>query len=207
MRKEEPTYNTIQLNQLNTPFTVIIGPNGTGKSMSLDSIKKELEQQDVQIAHFGAVNDNAIKKVNFYSDSPEKIMGAMGSKFSSEGEELSYSFKQWFQDYAMYALLKGKETEKDIWFLLDELDSGLSYDRIRLIVEQLEFIQTMELNEGRHLHVVLTSNSYELVSAVQKNVSNYEILNVETNENITDKIHSFEDFIQLYQKQYQKLNR
>ena len=211
----------IKLSHLNpdSHVHILIGPNGSGKSQSLLSLQRELnDKYNEGISNYSSPNhyirafadydkikvpiityktkdnDNVSNCINF-------DINKMASAFRSEGERMDDSFIDWAQE--IFIPIMHKLKHDSFYLLLDELDSGLSFDRISLQLMQLCGIIQIELNHGHNPQVILTANSYELVEVVQNLFDKVSIYWVPTRKEI--QVDSYNKFIDLYKRRLKKL--
>ena len=189
-KKEHPDhYTEIKLKDLKTPITVLLGPNGTGKSMSIHLMKTECKQKNIKFASYSTSKDDIVgKSAPAFGD--WNIYG-LACAFHSEGERMCDSFYEWSNKDFLRALLEDKECS--VYIFIDEADSGLSIDRIIQSLRPIINIIEMD-SKKRDLHVVFTCNSYELLQVLQSDITT--CIWVPTKEEV--HIHSYEDFAYRY---------
>lgn len=162
-KKEHPEhYETIHKMHVDmTPFTILLGPNGTGKTMSLRHLQKELKDSEQVYLMFNTVEHDIVASERFFR--PERLISA----FHSEGERLRESIECWMGDYLIKELLSHK---KDVYILVDQIDSGLSIDKMCQMLHDVFFLYNAELekNPRRKLRFIFTANSYEFVNILQR---------------------------------------
>lgn len=193
-------YTTISKKACNTPITLLIGPNGTGKTMSLREIEYECEKDgDICIRYSNTNNDivSSYSEFNKYADVSDLV-----SAFHSEGERIIDSVDKWAGTIMVNELLSHK---KDIWVLFDELDSGLSIDKMYYFFNQLISILFMEheKNPDRKVRFIFTCNSYEMLEFFKFN-KNIQIIFIPTGEVM--KFDTYEEFRDLYLDYYKYFN-
>ncbi len=210
--KKNKVYNyvehLIEEKDILTDLTVLIGHNGSGKTQSLRELEHSLRLKGKEVIVFGSKKDDSLSKLNLSTNQQggDIIMSKMMTAFESEGERINSSFNYWIMEtlFPYFKKWRVKGTGNDCWLLLDEIDSGLSWDRIKLLVDQLTTIQNMEKEkEGNTLKIVTTSNSYELTSILKGKGA--RIWSIPLNKDVTDEINTYEDFVQLYLENYKKL--
>lgn len=156
-KKEQPDYyETIKKYQIDmSPFSVLLGPNGTGKTMSLMSIEQECKDMGLQVFRFNTAMFNPVNDMHFR---PERIITA----FHSEGEHLKESIEFWFGDHVIPALLNNDE---DIYIFVDQIDSGMSIDKMKSFMNDMLYIYHAECKKhpNRRIRFIFTANSYEFV--------------------------------------------
>lgn len=214
----------VKLKHLNptSQVHVLLGPNGSGKSMSLKELEEEINKvyngghssysSNPFVRAFMSDEDNKdiIKPVITYKTNQDDALkknidfdlGKLMTAFRSEGERMDDSFAYWISDDYVPFLQRWKPRE--YYMLLDELDSGLSFDRISLQILQLRgIIKNEEEVCKRKVHIILTANSYELLSVVQKVFDNVSVYWVPTRKEI--HVDSYNNYIDLYKSRYKDL--
>lgn len=211
----------IRLKDLNpdSDLHIFIGPNGSGKSMSLRELEEEINKKyndgcniyNGRISFVGLFGDDPkiTKPVITYKTHNDDVMKntmdfdpyRMMSAFRSEGERMDDSLYFWYQDVFIKLINKYKPTE--YYLLLDELDSGLSFDRISLQLMQLRGIIDLEIKRGAKVHTIITANSYELLEVAQKLFDKTSIYWVPTKKQI--EVDSYIKFRELYKSRYKTL--
>lgn len=164
--------------EFKSKFIVLMGKNGAGKTTMMNAIEQELDHKDNIIV----LNDDARNRGDTMSNvfDPQHIMS---TRFSSEGESLIHTFGAMFQKVGYHVKQKDR-----IILCLDKVDSGLSYDRIKEVVEFLEEFMVKEVE-----HIVISANSYELASLLKDKAEFYW---VETNEYF--ELGSWDEFVKRY---------
>lgn len=190
-------YSEIELKDITYPITVLLGPNGTGKSMSLRLIKETLTEQNIKFESYSTSRDDIVSRGSspFKNWDPSKLICA----FHSEGERMIDSFHDWANEEMLRLILK--EPDKTIYILIDEADSGLSIDRIMQSIPQLVNITRMEHKRGRDIHVIFTCNSYELYECLKSDITQF--IWVPTKEEIS--FNSYEEFKDPYLNYYRQI--
>ena len=214
----------IKLKHLNpdSQVHVLIGPNGSGKSMSLRELESEIDE--TYNGGHSSYSSNPFVRAFMDADAIKKItrpvisykthqddalrknidfdIGKLMTAFRSEGERMDDSFAYWVTDDFVPFLNRYKP--KEYYMILDELDSGLSFDRISLQLLQLRgIINTEEEKFNRKVHIILTANSYELLEVVQKAFDNVSVYWVPTRKEI--QVDSYNKFRDLYKSRYKSL--
>lgn len=189
--KDSQFHTLIDLTDITKPITVLLGPNGTGKSQSLINLKYQLKKQDINYTEYSTSHDDIVQKgaPAFGSWDPWKLAQA----FTSEGERMIASFFDWTNTDLLREILTNT---KPLYILVDEADSGLSIDRLKESLEQIVQIITME-HERKHrdIHIIFTCNSYEMYK--QLKTENYtDFIWVPTKEHVN--FNTFEDFEKPY---------
>ena len=196
-------YSEISVSRIKKPITILLGPNGTGKSMSLRNIKHELDKSKTKYVAYSTSKDDIVQRgaPAFGNWDVSKIAMA----FSSEGERMTSSFIDWSSNEMLQAIFQDQKSP--LWVLVDEADSGLSIDRLFLTLSQFITIITGEHERGRDIHAILTCNSWEmlemfLLSSLQQYV---DIIWVPTKESIRPR--DYRTFKGLYLEYFDELFR
>ena len=138
--------------------TVLVGCNGAGKTTMLNQIKRTLGNKDIPYLFHGNLTDGEKEyrsKVLFYDD----INFVARSMMSSEGENIVNVMEEVARK--MGTLSRNNPTAKELWFLFDAVDSGLSVDNIVDLKERL-FSLVLENEKCKDVYFVVSANEYEL---------------------------------------------
>lgn len=147
---------------INPGVTVLVGCNGSGKSTLINIIKSELEQNEIKYISFNNLTDggsNARQKAGFYGD--YQFMAI--SLCSSEGENIVLNMGNVVERIGSH--IRKNRNEKELWILLDAIDSGLSIDNIIDIKNLFELI--IDTNKDKDVYIVISANEYELAREEQ----------------------------------------
>ena len=208
-----------KLSKINSKVTLHLGPNGCGKSQSIISLEEEItklngdkpftkllsrvnDEKNVPVYRFTTSKDDIV--FNNYEIDPRKLSAA----FTSEGERISSSFMDWMYNFVVPHLAHFKP--KKAYFLLDELDSGLSPDRIFL---NLKLLSTIISVHSKHVedfdyHIVMTSNSYELISFTLALFADVSAFWLPKNKYLDlVELLDFTDFLSLYSSRSNQLEK
>lgn len=191
-KKSSDHYNTISTKMIHHRWTVLIGPNGTGKSMSLKNIKHELKHnKDVSVFMYSNHQENpAPQAIPPFGDIDKDYLTAL---VSSEGESITIIFWKWLGKNIPYKNLINDTTP--LWLLIDELDSGLSIDRI---YEQLKALSSLvsKASMNRDIKVIISCNSYELLECIYELTDDNDIIWIPSKTHI--KLPTYKQFKKLY---------
>lgn len=208
----------VKLSDIDNFINVLLGPNGSGKSMSLLELEDEINEKyndgysfDSSLNPFTKIF-NSEHKINvpvykFKSSSEDVVIhhnnfdpSRLSAAFTSEGERMNTSLDFWLSDIFLKSF--GEDKPKKFYILLDELDSGLSLDRIQIIIEYMfSLLHNMKYDLGIDIQIVVTANSYELLHTLLNNFGNkVSVFWVPSRKKI--EIQSYEDFRKLYQSRY-----
>lgn len=154
-------YEAMGVEWLVTPITILLGPNGTGKSMSLRTIESECKRDGINCIRFGRESNDIVR--TDISFDPYKLACA----FHSEGERICDSINNWANSELLRELLTNK---KDLYVLVDELDSGLSSDRLIDQISMYLSILTMEKEKHpkRIVKLIFTCNTFEMLECFKE---------------------------------------
>lgn len=188
---------TIHLDNITKPLTILLGPNGTGKSTSMRTIEQELKNKEIKFTKYSTSHDDIVQKsAPAFGDWD---IAGIACSFHSEGERMSDSFFKWMNSDVLRVLLEDKTCPVAI--LIDESDSGLSIDKICETYSPLLFILEEELKNNRDIKIVITCNSYELAEYLDKSYA--EFIWVPTKEHIT--LGSYNSFKKRYLEYWEEM--
>lgn len=143
-------------------LTVLVGCNGIGKTTLLNCIKDSLQSKEVPVITFNNLQDGgskAISKAGFYGD-----MEFMATAIcSSEGENIIMNIGNLAKDIGVFVTKNiGK---KEIWILLDAVDSGLSIDNVIDVKNYLfKTIIDDTKSKGIDAYIIVSANEYEMAN-------------------------------------------
>lgn len=139
-------------------ITVLVGCNGSGKTTMLRNIEADLRKTKTPYMKYSDLlngRDHANNHFDFYGD-----MRSIASNFvSSEGECIHNNFGRLFVT-KVRRFAKEHEDDKELWFLLDALDSGTSIDMIREFKDIFQLI--LEDQKSHNIYIVIAANSFEM---------------------------------------------
>ena len=149
-------FNKVQV-QFNPGLTVVVGCNGAGKTTLLKQINQTLENKDIPVLFHSNLTNGADKlksKAMFRSqyDVVARIM------MSSEGENIVNVLE--FIANEMGQLSRDNPDAKELWYLFDAIDSGLSVDNI-VEFKQVLIPLVIENNSDKDIYFVISANEYE----------------------------------------------
>ena len=158
-------------------IVVLLGPNGAGKTTMLRSFEDQLNEKFTVIFDNPQEIDGNVDYNKSYE--PEHVI----RRWTSEGERMIYTLVNTLQRIGESVREKNPTV-----VLFDRLDSGLSYDRIKELVDVV-----VEQVSNDVEFIAVAANSYELCYALKDVASFYW---VPTNEWID--LPKFEEFIEKY---------
>lgn len=144
--------------ELQPGLTVLVGCNGIGKTTLLKQIKSGLREANIPCLDFDNLHSggsNARTRAAFYGDFSFVAQGMC----SSEGENIVLNMQRFAGQIGCF--FKENIEAKEIWVLLDAVDSGLSIDAVEDLKEGL-FKTIFEHYSDKEIYIVCSANEYEL---------------------------------------------
>lgn len=139
-------------------ITILIGCNGCGKTSLLNQIQYNLSKENIPYTVYDNLKDgeeNARSKAGFLGD-----LNFLATAIqSSEGENIIMNMCNIARQ--MGALAQKYSDAKELWFLFDAVDSGLSIDNIIDLKEDL-FEAAIKYNPDKEIYIIASANEYEL---------------------------------------------
>ena len=162
------------------PLSIFMGPNGAGKSSIVQGLMSLFDERN----HRGAkhyqecaasmelettTNEHIFEIISARQDNG-KYRGYFGDDltmdlealFSSEGQSTMNLFLSHLRNLDKYVA----NPEKEVIYIIDELDSGLSFDNILKIRNFLRIVTT----RYSHIQVIITAHNYEFAKSFEDNV-------------------------------------
>ena len=142
-------------------LTVLIGCNGSGKTTLLQHIKHAVKKRkDAAVFYYSNLTDGGSRGVSsalFRND----IAFAATAFTSSEGEQIVQNLGQ--SASKIGAFVKNNKDKKELFILLDALDSGTSIDNVREMKEDFfNFVIEDCKKRGTDIYVIVSANSFEM---------------------------------------------
>lgn len=181
---------------INPGVTMLIGPNGSGKTTALSQIRSLFSTEDDLVKKWNTIEINdSIRNLyssylydNVYEETFTKSTWGATDHIDRVAQTFENSEGQNMYDYLYYkineigqAVTKAiKNNKKGIFLLFDGLDSGLSLDVINTIRKSvLEFIiETEKKRSNLEVYIICSANSYEFCN-------NYDCIDVTNQKHIT----------------------
>ena len=143
---------------INPGLTVLVGCNGSGKTTIMRAISSYLRKKDIPYIEFNNLSDGGQRvasKSLFLGD----VTTAASAMCSSEGERINIALNDFIRSLGRF--VNRNRDRKEIWVLIDALDSGYSIDNI---VEFKEFVKDTLFadTKDQDVYVVVTGNQYEV---------------------------------------------
>lgn len=140
-------------------LTILVGCNGTGKTTMIEHIKYVLEKDNIKFISFNNRTDGGRNSVSKALTNNASLAAALF--VFSEGEQIHKNISYKAAEIGKFISRNGYE--KELWFLFDAVDSGLSIDNIIDIKEHL-FKRIIEDNPDKDIYVICSANSYEMAA-------------------------------------------
>ena len=181
---------------INPGITMLIGPNGSGKTTVLSQLRSLFSTQNDLVKKWNKLEINdSIRDLyssylydNVYEETFTKSTWGATEHIDRVAKTFENSEGQNMYDYLYYkineigqAVTKAiKNNRKGIFLLFDGLDSGLSLDVINIIRKSvLEFIiETEKKRSNLEVYIICSANSYEFCN-------NYDCIDVTNQKHIT----------------------
>ena len=195
---------------INPGITMLIGPNGSGKTTALSQIRSLFSTEDDLVKKWNTIEINNSIRNSYSSYLYDNVYEEKFAKerwtYSDQMERVAKTFEnsegQNMYDYLYYKINEIGQTvtkaiknnRKGIFLLFDGLDSGLSLDVINIIRKSvLEFIiETEKKRSNIEVYIVCSANSYEFCN-------NYDCIDVTNQEHIT--FTNYEDYNKYFIKE------
>lgn len=181
---------------INPGITMLIGPNGSGKTTALSQIRSLFSTEDDLVKKWNTIeiNDSIRNSYssylydNVYEETFTKSTWGATDHIDRVAQTFENSEGQNMYDYLYYkmneigqSVTKAiKNNKKGIFLLFDGLDSGLSLDVINTLRKSvLEFIiETEKKRSNLEVYIICSANSYEFCN-------NYDCIDVTNQKHIT----------------------
>ena len=159
-------HNGFYLN-LRPGYTALVGPNGAGKSTLLRQLKEYANSKDIPVIYYSNLEDGGhIARQRYLENgSTEDLCTAINS---SEGQALWFNFSQIVRKIGD-AVRKAKYNKTKLFILLDGLDSGLSINLERELMDLFSLIEkdinlTANRKADSEVYIIAAVNNYELAT-------------------------------------------
>lgn len=195
---------------INPGITMLIGPNGSGKTTVLSQLRSLFSTQNDLVKKWNKLEINdSIRDLyssylydNVYEETFTKSTWGATEHIDRVAKTFENSEGQNMYDYLYYKINEIGQTvtkaiknnRKGIFLLFDGLDSGLSLDVINIIRKSvLEFIiETEKKRSNLEVYIVCSANSYEFCN-------NYDCIDVTNQKHIV--FTNYEDYSKYFIKE------
>ena len=142
-------------------LTVLIGCNGSGKTTLLKQIKKKLEDDDKPFIFF-QYDRERLERDGRLMQGDADVREFFSWVSCSEGEQIMVRLESLAYQIGEFVR---ENPGKDVFVLLDGVDSGFSIDNIIELKESLfkVIIKDFE-NKDNDIYIICSANSYELAA-------------------------------------------
>ena len=164
---------------LKNGLTVLVGCNGSGKTTMLQQIEQHCKEKKIPVLKFDNLHEggsSSLSAAGFFGDTNFLVEGII----SSEGEVINMNIGKFAGKMGNF--VRKHSDSKQLVFLLDAIDSGLSIDYILELKNQLFKTVMDDLKaKGVEVYIVASANEYELVRGEQcLDVISCEYVNINT---------------------------
>lgn len=195
--KHLDTVSVMDLEELTSPITILFAPNGCGKTTTLEHMASQARKKGIHCVNWKTSQDDYKHIIGSPLHGHDKQVEAMTLLSRSEGEQISKNMELWADEKFLPQIWADCEP---ILILFDETDSGLSYDRMLHTLSCLVNIVGMELQRKRDIKMVFSSNSYEMLKAMESEITQ----NIWLPTKEVWKPRTYDEFIKPYQKFYDR---
>lgn len=150
--------------KINSGVSALVGCNGSGKTTLLRSIKESLQQLKVPVICFDSCVEDKRTTMSrsLVLEEYDRVSELMQS---SEGESVLMNVSNWLQG-DLISFLRHHKDSKEVWVLIDAIDSGLSIDNIVDLKKHI-FPQLINYyNTDVDVHIVVTANTFEMCADI-----------------------------------------
>lgn len=150
-------------------LTVLVGCNGAGKTTFLNQIKQDLENKDIPYLFHSNLHEGE-KEWRSKACVSGNFEFLAQSMMSSEGENIVLVMGEIAR--RMGDLSRRNQDAKELWYLFDAIDSGLSIDNV-LEIKEVLIPLVLENNKDKEVYFVISANEYELA----RNEKCFDVMN------------------------------
>lgn len=141
-------------------LTVLVGCNGSGKTTLLHQIEHKCKADNIPVLSYDNLKqggENARQKYLLHG----LIDDLLSNTISSEGERIVQNFSQ--QAREIGAFVQQHKQEKELFVLIDAIDSGMSVDNIVELKQQFLYFVIDDCKKlGIDMYFIISANEYEL---------------------------------------------
>lgn len=182
--------------EINPGLAVLVGCNGSGKTTLLKQIERHLKRDDILYVKYDNLlngNNNGMSQMLYNDD-----YGLFATAYcSSEGERIAINLGTFARKIGDAIKICKENNEKQLFVLLDGIDSGLSVDAIADIKEYL-FKTLFEQAKEVDVYLIVSANDYTMTR-------NEQCLDVYTGNYKTFK--DYEDYYKFIMKSRERKDK
>lgn len=160
---EEKIYNKSSV-EIKDGLTVLCGCNGCGKTTLLYQIKSDLKKENIPFLMFDNLTDGGENSRQLSLEQGD-IKFLMQAVQSSEGENINMNIGKFATK--MGAFVRNHSNAKEIFFLMDAVDSGLSIDNVIDFKKFFDVLISDCRNKEIAVYIIVSANEYELARGEQ----------------------------------------
>lgn len=141
--------------------TVLVGCNGSGKTTLLQTVQDILNEERIPVYEYNNLSsggNNARERALFYG----RLNLLVEQMTSSEGENIIINIGTMAQKLGSFVAKQIKKEKKEVWILLDAIDSGLSIDYIEEVKDFIHNTLLKSIPNDLDCYILISSNNYEL---------------------------------------------
>ena len=145
--------------------TVLVGCNGSGKTTLLRQLARTLDNKDLLYVKYNNLTDggsNTRSKAVCYGNM-ELLVASM---CSSEGENIAMNLSNVARQIRQLSNTCHKHNLKQLFVLIDAIDSGMSIDTIEDVKKYL-FTPVLEDNDDLEVYIIVSANDYTMAKGEQ----------------------------------------
>lgn len=155
----EKIYNKSSV-EIKEGLTVLCGCNGCGKTTLLHQIERILRKEKIPVVTFDNLRDGGDRSIESSLDIGGDMDFVFQASHSSEGENIYLNIGKFARK--MKVFVKKYKSEKEIFFLMDAIDSGLSIDHVIDFKKFFNVVIEDCRSKGISPYIIVSANEYEL---------------------------------------------
>lgn len=163
--------------------TVLVGCNGSGKTTLLRTVQDILNEERIPVYEYNNLSsggNNARESALFYG----RLELLVEQMTSSEGENIIINIGTMAQKLGNFVKRQVDKDKKEIWILLDAIDSGLSIDYIEEVKDFIHNTLLKSMPNDLDCYILISSNNYELCVGEQcYNAQECKYIEIDSYEN------------------------
>ena len=150
-------------------LTVLVGCNGAGKTTLLKQIENNLNKNNIPVLYHNNLTNGvrALREKSLWTGDFSTLSRTV---INSEGENIINVLEDIVRE--MGRMSQDNPNAKELWFLFDGVDSGLSIDNVIDIKESLIPL-VIETEKNKDIYFVISANAYEFA----RNEKCFDVIN------------------------------